>query len=139
MSASARHQMAPLSLQIGIDAACPESVRNLLVPGSCAQFCVSTSSCSAVGSPIGGGGGGWSPPPVTWIASAITTLPSVVQRDSTTLFQPTVKLNVPSVVQSEPPCCWFMITSASLTPCELYTPYGAASERLVPAVHQAAT
>src|SRR5688500_15502974 len=52
MSASARHQIAPLSSQISITADVPASLRNSVVPSRRSQLDVRSSSASAVTSSI---------------------------------------------------------------------------------------
>ena len=53
------------------------------------------------------------------MASAITTYPVVVQRDSTTRFHPALKFHVPMVRQAPPPDCWFTLTRPTSAPLAL--------------------
>ncbi len=73
------------------------------------------------------------------MASAMTTEPAVVQRDTFTVFQPAVKAYVPSTFHCPPPVCWFLLTVASCVPEAFETTNGVVVERLVPSVHHAST
>src|SRR5687768_16572059 len=52
-------------------------------------------------------------------ASAITTLPAVPDRRSSTRFQPALKLNVPSVTHRLPLPCWLTVTAPTCAPLAL--------------------
>ncbi len=67
----------------------------------------------------------------------MTTLPVVVQRDTATLFQPAVKLKLPSSTHLPPSTCWFLLTVASLVPAASEMMNGVVVERSVPEVHHA--
>ena len=69
--------------------------------------------------------------------SAITTLLSLTQRESITLFQPFLQLKVPSVTHFEPLFCWLTLTVPSLAPSASKITKGAEVERSPAAGHQA--